>query len=823
MQLVNVKGYGVVPFSDDISVDEIRATLRRRYTDLADNDLLQGASEYGAPTGNVAAPYNPSLMERTAQGVGGALYDSGIISNRAGAQQIGKNVTSIGELLPGIGDVAAVDDTIRAYDKGNYGEAALNAVGVVPLLGDAAIFAGVLAKNADLGALRKAKLLEDTGADRNRIWKETGWVNDNGDWKFEIDDSASKGNPYREYSTVKGYLKHDELYNQYPDVGDIHTRVDDELGPLGSYNEWGGGYSEGIRLKQRPDFNKPKSTLLHETQHAIQQREGFAKGGSPELFSPKGEYRNRARKRMDAIKKEKPALAKAFADYNSKEEALNAKYGRDVDKWPDEIAEKYYIDSDKLLGMDGGEEMVTLSDNIYDPPQSELEKMPSAMDQYQRLAGEAEARNVQTRMNMTPDERRAKPPWETLDVPEDELIYRGGSGVSKSQAPVDVASSIKPAFKANQGAANMDAMLDLLKPKGQTANIGFEKGAVKKDGIAKFTSPNGSTRYVMMDGGEPVSALQIMSRDGKDGVISNVFTLPSNQKKGFASKLMSKAKKDFKSIKHSDELTEQGARFANSVEGTSQAPVSVASNIKPVGGKKLITNDGDEYFELPSGEIVTDLNSKDVIFKDAKEAEGYLDGLYSEGSYKYNAVQQGYTGEIKGTKAKKNKLYHGTSDDIESFDKSKLQTRDDGAIGTGVYVTSSPKIAESYANTSPPRFKSDKTGDYVEPNIIPISTRAKKTKIFSLAEKLDFMKEMNSNRNFSKELTKKLKKEGYDSSAVVDVNGDLIEMNIFEPEMVRASHAKFDPKNKGSASLLGGLGALGVGVGSRSRSDEEYE
>ena len=445
MQPVNVKGYGVVPFPDDISVDEIRATLRRRYTDLADNDLLQGASEYGAPTGNVAAPYNPSLMERTAQGIGGALYDSGIISNRAGAQQIGKNVTAIGELLPGIGDVAAVDDTIRAYNKGNYGEAALNAVGVVPLLGDAAIFAGVLAKNADLGALRKAKLLEDTGADRNRIWKETGWVNDNGDWKFEIDDSASKGNPYREYSTVKGYLKHDELYNQYPDVGDIHTRVDDELGPLGSYNEWGGGYSEGIRLKQRPDFNKPKSTLLHETQHAIQQREGFAKGGSPELFSPKGEYRNRARKRMDAIKKEKPALAKAFADYNSKEEALNAKYGRDVDKWPDEIAEKYYIDSDKLLGMDGGEEMVTLSDNIYDPPQSELEKMPSAMDQYQRLAGEAEARNVQTRMNMTPDERRAKPPWETLDVPEDELIYRGGSGVSKSQAPVDVASNIKPA------------------------------------------------------------------------------------------------------------------------------------------------------------------------------------------------------------------------------------------------------------------------------------------------------------------------------------------------------------------------------------------
>lgn len=42
----------------------------------------------------------------------------------------------------------------------------------------------------------------------------------------------------------------------------------------------------------------------------------------------------------------------------------------------------------------------------------------------EKIGGEAEARNVQTRMSMTPDERRAKPPWETLDVPEDELIYR---------------------------------------------------------------------------------------------------------------------------------------------------------------------------------------------------------------------------------------------------------------------------------------------------------------------------------------------------------------------------------------------------------------
>jgi hypothetical protein len=35
-----------------------------------------------------------------------------------------------------------------------------------------------------------------------------------------------------------------------------------------------------------------------------------------------------------------------------------------------------------------------------------------------------EARNVQTRMDYTPTQRRATPPWSTLDVPEDELIVR---------------------------------------------------------------------------------------------------------------------------------------------------------------------------------------------------------------------------------------------------------------------------------------------------------------------------------------------------------------------------------------------------------------
>jgi hypothetical protein len=49
-------------------------------------------------------------------------------------------------------------------------------------------------------------------------------------------------------------------------------------------------------------------------------------------------------------------------------------------------------------------------------------------DRYHRLAGETEARTVQKRMDLTPDERASRPPWLDYDVPEDQQIVRFGGG-----------------------------------------------------------------------------------------------------------------------------------------------------------------------------------------------------------------------------------------------------------------------------------------------------------------------------------------------------------------------------------------------------------
>ena len=47
-----------------------------------------------------------------------------------------------------------------------------------------------------------------------------------------------------------------------------------------------------------------------------------------------------------------------------------------------------------------------------------------APDLYRRLAGEIEARNVQMRMLLSPQERISRPPWMTQDIPQEQAIVR---------------------------------------------------------------------------------------------------------------------------------------------------------------------------------------------------------------------------------------------------------------------------------------------------------------------------------------------------------------------------------------------------------------
>jgi hypothetical protein len=266
-----------------------------------------------------------------------------------------------------------------------------------------------------MDALSSAQDMASKGVNRDEIWSQTGWFNDSdGNWKFEIDDSGYSF-PEKGIETLQrtgarkqgDIVKHDELFSNYPDAKGI-TTVESGGGSLGSYNTMDDSiYIDGGLLENATDGNnfsgnalsEVESTNLHEVQHAIQGRESFAEGGNVSTIARKLAVRkDRAPSRINAVNREIKRLAKEMDDTQLNSPELEAEYLALLDE------RNRYV-SDAQIDID-----------------------EESFRQYERLSGEAEARNVETRRSMSAEERRATPPWKTLDVPEDELIIKNSSG-----------------------------------------------------------------------------------------------------------------------------------------------------------------------------------------------------------------------------------------------------------------------------------------------------------------------------------------------------------------------------------------------------------
>jgi hypothetical protein len=392
MPVVNIKGVGKAKFPDDMKINDIRTFLRQKYSpELSRQDAL-------TPRAPTIQSSNPSLATRAATAIGEGLNSAGIISDRFGAQQIGKNVTSIGEFLPGIGDAAAGDEFGRALKQGNFGDAAIAGAGAIPLIGDMAIFAGVLAKTANLGELAKAQKLESGGAGRDEVWKETGWVNDKGDWKFEISDSDYELN--EKASNVYDALRGSDAPKSYPESRDVSFSSTDM--PF----EYGGVYSkaDGVEINLNRSNAERKTTALHESQHMVQDLEGFEIGGNASPAFVNG-MQEEIKSKLSAVGNDILSITKSTKYQERINELLSTKGVRR------RAATKQ---ADEEFGVARMAELESVLNEATSNP----------VKAYRLLAGEAEARNVETRMDFTPQQRRDNPPWSSLDVPESTLIYK---------------------------------------------------------------------------------------------------------------------------------------------------------------------------------------------------------------------------------------------------------------------------------------------------------------------------------------------------------------------------------------------------------------
>jgi len=186
------------------------------------------------------------------------------------------------------------------------------------------------------GPFSKAEEMSVKGAEPQQTWKETGWWLDDvdGKWRFEIDDSKATLPAAMEKTDADGkylievdagyndtwsdpdsiyfdsdgpqplaydaeyngeyhgpgssvwklgdLLKHDKLFKNYPELKNqivvLNAQFDDD-NILGEYNPKTGTHKISEQLT---DPDAIRSTLLHEIQHAVQSREGFAPGTNPD-------------------------------------------------------------------------------------------------------------------------------------------------------------------------------------------------------------------------------------------------------------------------------------------------------------------------------------------------------------------------------------------------------------------------------------------------------------------------------------------------------------------------------------------------------------
>lgn len=313
-------------------------------------------------------------------GLARARIDQATPLNMRGLLDAATNIPVVGDALSG---GLAVYDAV----KGDYPSASMNALGVLPFV--SGTFIGKSAKTWDAVKAAEAEKRLAAGDDVRKVWKETGtFKGPDGHLRQEIDDSSAFLNFNPEYFGKKGasgktsqLYDHPGLYKAYPESADTITRIRFDAG-----NKGGSYGSDGINVNVSNPLDG-ESVLHHELQHAIQQREGWARGGSPEQMA-------RELPNEQAINDAKVM------------KALIAR-GTPVDEAPQAFL--------NMLGRDSHPEARHLlgENNLFNPNEA-----------YKRLAGEAEARATQARMSMNMDQRLNTYPLDSYDVPVDQLIIR---------------------------------------------------------------------------------------------------------------------------------------------------------------------------------------------------------------------------------------------------------------------------------------------------------------------------------------------------------------------------------------------------------------
>lgn len=283
--------------------------------------------------------------------------------------------------------------------------------------------------------LATAKLMYSNGDPDFDIWEATGWFFHEGDrqWRYEIPDTDAKfktrlsslpsgpENPHR----LGDVLDHPKLFAVYPQLADYELVIDKTLSPSSA---WFSPDTKMIGLAAAFDRIGSMESLLHELQHAVQDIEGFSRGGDyslVDIINPESMEKLASHLRSQAkdgipsatgmtyeVAKELAELTKAArAQAEAGERAYNIALGGALLSWetgkplPEEtpaVVRARRINMRDYARFKRAYTVVLTSNGLtFNNVRHEL---------YELIAGEAEARLVANRSTMSEEELRSVPP-----------------------------------------------------------------------------------------------------------------------------------------------------------------------------------------------------------------------------------------------------------------------------------------------------------------------------------------------------------------------------------------------------------------------------
>lgn len=351
----------------------------------------------------------------------------------------GRAVASMKEMLPIIEGYYA-DALLEASE--NY-QAAEGQKNTTPEDGRKFSYAGENARTANGEMRNNADSMEQQGAENETIRQRTGWFRGmDGKWRFEIDDSQMEISEHiSNYMRLGDLLRHDALYEAYPDIADIDVVFQSlKEGAYGSYDPRFDSINLSYQLKSDPVGLK--DALIHEIQHAIQQREGFTKGATAEGWERKRRAGFDSRRTADIrkareteqelrrIQEEEPEFYRDMLELDAMTPDLPRgevnwdtleKIEEDPPEW-----QRYDARREELEAKYGDTKVWDMNDLLYQREKAARNMGRSGVELYYDTAGEIEARDVANRRQKTPEQRKNSPPR----LGNEDTVFAEGNGIS---------------------------------------------------------------------------------------------------------------------------------------------------------------------------------------------------------------------------------------------------------------------------------------------------------------------------------------------------------------------------------------------------------